>query len=211
VRTRSFTVALVLFDEVELLDFAGALQALTQCGRQWNWRPFKIVPVAARAGTVATRNQLRVEVVSDFASCPPPEVVLIPGGYARPASEDAPLVEFVASCARTSELITAVGHGVLVLARAGLADGLEIAAPRELSQPLTECAPSAKLDFERRLVDAGRIITAQGGAASIDLGLAIVSRLLGKKQALGVAQALGHELYEHETLRVDILPPTRAD
>jgi transcriptional regulator GlxA family with amidase domain len=210
VRTRSWTVALVLFDEVELLDFAGAVQALSQCGRQWNWRPFRIVPVAARAGSIATRNQLKVEVATDFASCPKPEILLVPGGYgARPASEDPSVVEFVRTHAAGCDLIAAAGHGVLVLACAGLLDGIEIAAPREIAAPLAEHAPGAKPDFDRRLVDAGRILSAQGGAASIDLGLSIVGRLLGKKQAQGVAQALGYQPDESERLRVDILPPAR--
>ena len=41
-RTSARNVTLVLFDEVEALDFAAVLQVLTQAGRHWNWRPFKI-------------------------------------------------------------------------------------------------------------------------------------------------------------------------
>jgi transcriptional regulator GlxA family with amidase domain len=210
VRTRSWTVVLLVFDEVELLDVAGSVQALSQCGRNWNWRPFKIVVVAKRAGLVSTRNQLRIEATHDFASAPEPEVLLLPGGYgARPASEDQELIDFVRERGANAELVAGLGHGTLVLARAGFLDGVEVAAQREVAELLGEVAPSARPDPTRRLVDSGRVLSAQSGAASIDLGLAIIARLLGKKQALAVSAQLGHETHEPEKLRIDILPPTK--
>lgn len=207
-RTRSWTVELVLFDEVELVDVAGAVQALTLAGRQWNWRPFKIVPVAAARGSVATRNQLRLEASEDFVSCPATEIVLVPGGYgARAAADDERTVAHVRERAAAATLCTAVGQGVLLLARAGVIGDAEVALSRELAPALLEIAPAARVDTRRRVVESGRLLTAPGGTTSIDLGLSIVARLCGKKQALGVAQELRYELPEQEQLRVDILPP----
>jgi transcriptional regulator GlxA family with amidase domain len=212
VRTRSFTVAFLLFDEVELLDVAGAIQALSQAGRQWNWRPFKVVTVAAKAGSLSTRSQLRIEAATDLASCPEAEIVLVPGGYgARAASEDAATVGFVRERGARAELVGALGQGTLVLARAGLLDGLEVSAAPELGGLLTEAAPDARLDFERRVIEAGKLITAQSGVPSIELGLRVIQRLLGEKLARAAAAALGHEMAEGAPLRVEILPPQRSE
>jgi transcriptional regulator GlxA family with amidase domain len=206
VRTRSWTVALVLFDELDLLDVSGCVQALSQAGRQWNWRPFKIVPVAAKSGVVSTRSQVRLEATADFASCPDTEIVIVPGGYgALAASEDSALVAFVQERARRADLVASVGHGALVLARACLLDGLEVASTPELGTLITQLAPSTRCDASRRVVEAGKIVTAQSGTPSIELGLVLIRRLLGPKQAQAVATALGHE--STERVRIDILPP----
>jgi transcriptional regulator GlxA family with amidase domain len=198
-------VALVLFDELELLDVAGVLQALSQAGRQWNWRPFKIVTVAARAGMVSTRSQLRIEATTDFAGCPEPELVIVPGGYgARTASDDAAIVDFVRARAPRAELTAALGHGLLLLARAGLLDGQEVAASLELGALLAEAAPSARLAAEQPVVESGKLVTAHSGAPSIELGLCIIRRLLGPKQASAVAAALAHE--SGAAVRLEILP-----
>jgi transcriptional regulator GlxA family with amidase domain len=205
-RTRSWKVALLLFDEVELLDFAGAAQVLTVAGRQWNWRPFKLLPVAGRAGSVATRSGLDVSTAA--AADVSAEILLVPGGYgARRAAEDRQFVELVHSLAERADLVAAVGYGVLLLAAAGLIGESEVAARGEIAELL---GSGVRCDPSRRVIDAGRILTAQGGAASIDLGLAIVSRLLGNKQALAVASALGYDWPEQAPLRVEVIVPEKA-
>lgn len=206
-RTRSFTVALILFDEVELLDVAGVVQALSLCGRQWNWRPFKIVPVAAKIGPIATRNQLSLAASHDLSSCPAPELILVPGGYgARVASDDGPIVEFVRQHAPAAQIAAAIGQGALVLARAGLLQGAEVAASNDVGALLSAIAPDVRCDPLRPVCESGRVLTARSGAASIDLGLAIIARLLGKKPALAVANELGHTAWQSERLEIEILP-----
>jgi transcriptional regulator GlxA family with amidase domain len=203
-------VALVLFDEVELLDVAGVVQPLSQAGRQWNWRPFRILPVAGASGAITTRNQLRLEAPLDLESCPAPEILIVPGGYgARRASEESKVVDFVREHAERAELTAAIGHGVLVLARAGLLEGLEVAATPDVGALLAALAPSARPIAERRVVEAGPILTSHSGTASIDLGLAIVGRLLGEKSARAVAAQLGHDHADRHELRIDIpeIPP----
>lgn len=205
-RTSSRNVALLLFDEVELLDVSGALGILTTAGRQWNWRPFKILAVAARAGSVDTRSQIRIESHTTFDSCDEPEILILPGGYgARRALEDTPMVEWIGRAGKKAEHCLAIGNGVLLAAKAGLCDGLEVAAGKDAAELLAELCPSARRNGTARFVDAGKLLTAPNAMGAMSASLHLVSRLLGKKQAQGVAATLGIAWAESEPGGVEIV------
>ena len=191
-RTSSRPVAVVLFDEVELLDVCGAVHALSICGRQWNFRPFKIVTVATRPGSVETRNQVRIEAQLALDACLEPEVVFVPGGYgARRALNDEKLVEWLALVGSRAEHVLAVGAGALLLAKAGLVGDSEVALPHDLSPLLAELCTTARIDTVARVVSCGKLMTASSAVAGIDMALALIEKLLGAKQARTVANAIG--------------------
>lgn len=205
-RTSSRTVALLLFDEVELLDVAGVLSVLTSAGRQWNWRPFKVHSVSARQGLVHTRSQIRIESEGTLDTCDKPELLVVPGGYgARRALEDAALVAWLRGAGTAAETIFAIGNGVLLLAKAGLCDGLEVAATRETSESLAELAPTARRNGTARFVESGKLLTTPNSHGAIEAALHVVARILGKKQAQAVASALGIAWLESEPGGVEIV------
>src|SRR5689334_18507838 len=130
-RTSSRSVALLLFDEVELLDVGALLGVLTTAGRQWNFRPFKVHAVSAQPGLVETRSQIRLESDGSFDSCEEPEILLVPGGYgARRALADESTIAWLRRAGAGAERCCGIGNGVLLLAKAGVCDGLEVAANR---------------------------------------------------------------------------------
>lgn len=194
-RTRSRSVALLVFDEVELLDVAAPLAVLSSAGRKWNWRPFKVATVAAAPGRITTRNQLVIEAGSGLDACRSPELLILPGGYgARRAQSDAALVDWVREAGAGAELVLTVGYGALLAARAGLADGQELAVPVDARELLVEAAPGAKPAVDAaHVVESKTLLSASRSGLALDLALVAVARLLGKGQARSVAAALGHD------------------
>lgn len=209
-RTSSRNVAVVLFDEVELLDVAGAVQALTLSGRHWNFRPFRVHCVAKSPGLVETRSQVRLEAVYGFERCPEPEILLVPGGYgARRAANDAELVAWVGQALDKATLVLAVSWGALIVAKTGKLANAVVAATTETGELLREIEPSISIDHVRRIVVSGRTATAASSTGGIDLGLFVVARVLGPKQALSVAQKLGYDWRGDgapDLERIEILP-----
>lgn len=204
-RTRSRSVALLLFDEVELLDVAATLAVLSSAGRKWNWRPFKVLTVARTPGRITTRNQLAIEAEHALEACPEPELLVLPGGYgARRALADRALVDWVQNAGRSAELTLAVGHGVLIAAKSGLADGQDVAVPVDARELLAEAAPTARPAVDAPgVVGSERLLSAARSATALELALAAVERLLGQGQALGVAAALGFETGKAPPLLID--------
>ena len=80
-RTSSRQVSVLLFDEVELLDFCAPVEVLSTAGRHYNFRPFKITTTSVAAGLIDTRNQVQVQATCALGACPPADVLLVPGGY----------------------------------------------------------------------------------------------------------------------------------
>jgi len=196
-RTRSRSVALLLFDEVELLDVAAPLAVLSSAGRKWNWRPFKVTTVAATPGRISTRNQLVVEAEGTLDACPEPELLILPGGYgARRAVSDSALIDWVRQAGSAAGLVMTVGHGALLAASAGLADDQELAVPLDARELLEEIAPTARAAGDAPgVVESNKLLSTARSAAALDLALTAVTLLLGRGEALGVAAALGHEMH----------------
>lgn len=191
-RTRSRAVALLLFDEVDLLDAAAVLAVLSEAGRRWNFRAFAVTPVAVAPGRVASRAQLSLEVPSPLAALEAPELVVVPGGYgARRAAEDPRVVEWLARAGAASETVLGVGTGLLLLARAGLLGDACVATPPDLRAELAALCPTATLDASLRTAESGRFVTAARGAGALDAALVVVARALGEASARAVAASLG--------------------
>jgi transcriptional regulator GlxA family with amidase domain len=204
-RTSSRSVALLLFDEVELLDVAAPAQALSLAGRQWNWRPFKLHAVALTPRSIVTRTQLSVTAEVSLDTCPAPEILVVPGGYgARKALDDEAIVSWVRAAGTTAETIGCVGYGALLLAKAGLLGDAEVSVPADALELVKGLTPNARPDALRATSESGKILSARGGGAALQLGLRIVSRCLGPKQATAVADQLGVDVDGAEPVRMRI-------
>lgn len=205
-RTRPYRLALIAFEEMDLLDVAGTLEVFSSAGRKWNWRAIKAELVATTPGLVKTRAQLQVGPAAALHTCPEPELLLIPGGYgARLALEDHALIDYLTRVRGGLTLTLAVGLGTLVAARAGLLQGAEVATTTALASELTQLDASIVPRTDARTLTAPSCITAAQNGSAIDLGLEAVARLLGKSQASGTARELGYA-WGTETLAVEILP-----
>jgi transcriptional regulator GlxA family with amidase domain len=189
---------------MDLLDIAGPLEVFSAAGRKWNWRAIKAELVSSNATPHGTRSQLQIGPAAPLSSCPDPELVLIPGGYgARLALEDRTLIEYLTRIREGLTLTLAIGLGTLVAARAGLLKDAEVATTQALQEELRTLDPSLEPRVDARILTSPRAITVAQNGAALDLGLEVVARLLGKKQASGTAQDLGYP-WGTETFAVEI-------
>jgi transcriptional regulator GlxA family with amidase domain len=185
-------VALLLFDEVELLDAAAVAQVLSVAGRHWNWRPFRVTATARQTGRVTTRGQLTLEASVDLRHCPRPEIVVVPGGYgARRFATEEDGIAWLSRVGQDATHVVAIGAGVGALGRAGLLGDEPVAASDDLVEWLGECGVR-RPDPTRRVVSSDRIFTGARSGDAVATALALVAAVLGDKQARTVAEALGH-------------------
>jgi len=191
-RTKSYATAVVLFDEVELLDVTGPISVLSSAGRQWNFQPFKIDLVAHAVGPITTRSALSLHATHDLATHSGAECLIIPGGYgARRAAESDELLAWVRRSAASAELVAAIGNGAWVLAKAGLLDDQEIAVGPDLAAEISACCPRARPNPHSALCTSGKLLSARASALGLDLSCEIVSRCFGKKLASALSASLG--------------------
>ena len=187
--TRARSVGILVFEDVEVLDFCGPFEVFSVTGRQIAPGSFNVFTVANVPGVVLARNGLSVNAQYTLAEAPPIDLLLIPGGQGtRPLMHDAPLVEWIGQRAAAAELVLSVCTGALLLAKAGLLEGLTATTHRGALGLLREVAPGTTIRDDVRYVDNGRVITSAGVAAGIDMSFHVVDRLLGRETATAAAR-----------------------
>jgi transcriptional regulator GlxA family with amidase domain len=194
-------VAVLLFDEVEVLDFAGPFEVFGVTGKRANQTPFEVFTVAEGDETISARNGLLITPTHSFASAPDPHVLVVPGGFGtRRQMNNSVVTEWVRQKAATAEVILSVCTGALILARAGLVAGLEITTHHGAFDLLEQTAPEAVVRRDKRFLDNGRIITSAGISAGIDAALHVVGKLLGSDVARETAEYMEYDWREGATL-----------
>ena len=145
---------------------------------------FNAFTLAEIPGTVRAVNGLKIVPNHALESAPAPDVLVVPGGLGTRALLQQPsLLEWVRLRARRAEITMSVCTGALVLAKAGMLDGLRVTTHHQALDLLQELAPAAMVDPARRFHDNGRILTVAGISAGIDCSLHVVARLLGAAAA----------------------------
>jgi transcriptional regulator GlxA family with amidase domain len=177
-------VSLLLFDEAEVLDVAGPYEVFSIAGRRHGLDPFQVALVAADSGPVTLRNGFRVLPHFIFATAPPAEILVVPGGHGtRREIHNPRMIEWLGQAARKAELVLSVCTGALLLGKAGLLDGLDATTHHLAMDLLREIAPRARVREGERFLDNGRVVVAAGVSAGIDMSLHVVERLLGAELA----------------------------
>jgi transcriptional regulator GlxA family with amidase domain len=187
-------VAILVFDDVEILDFAGPFEVFAVTDELRAHDEFHVFTVSELRATIRARNGLKI--VPDFTleNCPPAHVLVIPGGQGtRSLLNRQLLLEWVRKQARGAEVVMSVCTGALVLGRAGLLDGLRATTHFQCFDLLRQHAPAAVLAPEERFTDNGKICTSAGISAGIDLSLHVVGRLLGQEAADTTARYMEYE------------------
>ena len=189
-------VAILMFDDVEVLDFAGPFEVFSVTSElSKGERPFAVSTVAEHPGAVNARNGLSVNPDCTISDCPPPDILIVPGGQGtRKLIDNSAVINWIKDCARTAELVLSVCTGSLLLAKADLLEGLAATTHHRALELLRELAPNTTIIENQRFVDNGKIITSGGIAAGIDMSLHVVGKLLGTAQAEQTAEHMEYKI-----------------
>ena len=148
--------------------------------------------LALEPGPKRTENGSLVLVVeAALSDLPDPEVVIVPGGLGtRSLMDDEAMLDWLRRAHQTSAWTTSVCTGSLLLAAAGILDGVE-ATTHWLE--LETLARYRARPVERRVVEQGKIITAAGVSAGIDMALTLAGRIAGEQVAQAIQLAIEYD------------------
>lgn len=184
------TFGILMFDDVEVLDFAGPYEVLTEARDARN-QACCSVTLAAPALEVRCRGGLRVRADAVLGETPPLDLVIVPGGPGTRAEGAVlnRLVEFVREQHARRVPIASVCTGAFVLARAGLLDGLSATTHHDWMDALRAAHPRVHV-VSGKVVDHGDVITSGGIASGIDLALHLLGRWFGMEVRARAAERL---------------------
>src|SRR5262245_47236146 len=182
-------VAILIFDEVEVLDFTGPFEVFAVAGRSREQKPFEVFTVAEKSGAVITRNGMSVNPRYTISACPQAEILIVPGGMGtRREMHNQALIDWIKDFSGKADLTISVCTGSLLLAKAGLLDGVSATTRWAAIELLREVAPRSTILENRQFIDNGRVMTSAGVSAGIDLSLYAVGKLLGEESAAETAR-----------------------
>jgi transcriptional regulator GlxA family with amidase domain len=179
-REPDMQIAIFLFDRLTALDAVGPYEVLSRLPDA------QVTFVAQEPGLKHTdTHQLALLATASLREVPSPDVVLVPGGRVEQPElmDDGPVHEWLRAAHESSTWTASVCTGSLILAAAGLLMG------RRATTHWTALEELARLGAEpmaERVVFDGKLVTAAGVSAGIDMALALAARIAGEQ----VAQAI---------------------
>jgi len=187
------TYGLLVFDEVEELDFAGPWEVFTTSAILRGGGDGALL-LAERPDPVRCAKGLRVLPDRVLDDHPPLDVLLVPGGRgARVVQPRNPAVTgWVARAAAAAPWVAGVCTGAFLLHAAGVARGRRVATHRDYEDALERQGDVVVVRDARYVVD-GDLVTSQGVSAGIDAALWLVGRLHGRDHARRVRRELQYE------------------
>ena len=180
-------IAIGLYDGFTALDAIGPYQVFT------NVPGVEVVLCAERAGPLLDDNRLlRFDIEHSFDDVTAPDLLLVPGGIItrRLAAERAPVVEWIEREHPNTTWTTSVCTGALLLGAAGVLEG-KVATTHWCSYDAL--AGYGATPTEQRVVRAGKVWTAAGVSAGIDLALTIVGEVFGPEMAQAVQLGIEYD------------------
>lgn len=188
----SQTIAVVLYDDVLLLDVAGPIEVFSVANRYLPVAHHYQVRTYAPGGR-PVRSSCGLVLQADAALPQVPEaaaLLLVPGGPGAYARQQPELATWLAAHARQARRWGAVCTGAFLLGAAGLLDGHRCTTHWNYQARLASEYPATRVEPDQIYVADGALLTTGGVTAGIDMALAVVAQDHGKETALEVAKVL---------------------
>ncbi|XEC94088.1 GNAT family N-acetyltransferase [Paenibacillus tarimensis] len=205
-------VAVLVYEQVDALDVTGPFDAFAVAS---NWGQEFLVYTVALESKTPIRTISGLTILPEFASseCPTPDILIVPGGWgARKEMHNEKLTDWINETSQCATFTLSVCTGALLLAKAGLLEGLRATTNKRAMDLLIEAAPvSATLIENVRYVDNGRIITSAGVTAGIDAALHLIAKLHGEERAIDTASRLEHDWRREPSESLSIRRATDED
>jgi transcriptional regulator GlxA family with amidase domain len=201
-------VGILVFPEVEVLDFCGPFEVfsvtrLNEERRREEPSPYEVILIAERKETVVATGGLKVVSDDSLDDCPPLDVLVVPGGWGtrREMTNDR-LITWIAERGRQVTTLTSVCTGSLLLGKAGLLDGKRATTHWRVLEDMRRLFPSVDVIEDQHVVEEGYMITSAGISAGIDMALRVVARHHGDAVAQATARFMEYPFPENNHRRV---------
>ncbi|MDZ7930033.1 DJ-1/PfpI family protein [Rhodococcus sp. NPDC076796] len=193
----SRSVAILMFDDVEVLDACGPFEVFSVANRvaerTGSAAPFEVTLVGIEDRAVVARGGMRIGVDTTIDDPRGYDVVVVPGGVVDAVSADGRVLQWLKGLRSDAELVASVCTGAFVLAAAGLLDERPVTTHWEDLELLRESWPALVVHEGVRYIDHGDLATSAGISAGLDLALHLVARWSGADHALATAGQMDYD------------------
>jgi len=206
-RGKQRTFGILLYPDVEAVEccgpydiFAGA--RVDEELRRESQSPIRVLLISNNREPVTSAGGMRILPDVDFATCPPLDVLLVPGGPGtRAVMNEQRYLDFIRKQAEQVERIASIGTGSLVLGAAGLLNGLSATTHWRARDFFRSKFPGTTLERDLRVVVDGQMMTSSSIYAGMEMSLMLVAHYYGEEVARNVAQHMEYAYPEANNRR----------
>jgi len=181
VYSKQYNVAILIYEGVYLLDFAGPLEIFNDAMINDSVPAFNVYLVSPEGTRVKAHTGTEITPQYSILNSPQPDILVIPGGDLS-IGKDKQIGKWIISTSEKSQITMSVCTGAFILADLGLLNGKEATTWYGAKTKLQKNYPEIKV-VDKRYTDNGKIITTAGISAGIDGALYVVEKLYGKEIA----------------------------
>jgi len=188
---KKINVGILIFDEVEVLDFAGPFEVFSrtrllkgaESRRSDESAPFNPFTVSIDTKPLTATGGLKIIADYTFNNFPKIDILIVPGGYGtRTLLNNEILLKWIKAVSDKANITASVCTGSLLLAKAGLLEGKRATTHWGAIEALKSISKDIQVITERRVVN-DEIITSAGVSSGIDMAFMIVENLYGEEVA----------------------------
>ena len=183
-------IGIYLYDEAEVLDFAGPFEVFSTASRVSRQTPPFNVFLLGEKRKVSARGNFCVETHYTIDRHPELDLVLVAGGVHTEEMHRPPMQEWLKEVSQKATITSSVCTGVFLLAAAGVVTNHRVTTHWEDIPALEKDFPNLTVVREKRWIEDGNIITSGGISAGIDMSLHLVRRLTSEDLALRTARQM---------------------
>lgn len=189
-------IGIYVYDEVEVLDFAGPYEVFTTAARvNARLEPhapklFDVFLIAEKEGTVSARANFNIQPHYTIQNHPKVDVLIVPGGVHTRELEKPQVIEWIAKSNTQTRVTASVCTGAFLLAKAGILQDQSCTTHWEDIPDLRAMFPALDVKEDVPWVDNGHMVTSAGISAGIEMALHLVTKLAGKELALKTARQM---------------------
>ena len=187
------TIAILAMPGVQLLDVSGPLDVFAEANVRAGISAYRLIVGACTAGPLVSSSGLRLtpDFVAGRDSHEPIDTLLVAGcPNVTEVSLSPVTLAWLRQVAKKSRRFGSVCSGAFALAAAGLLDGARVTTHWAVAETLARAFPAVTVEEDAIQIRDGKVRTAAGVTAGLDLALALVEEDLGRDIALSVASQL---------------------
>ena len=200
----SINIGIYVYDDVEVLDFAGPYEVFTTATRMHMRNSlddralFNVFTIGRTTSPITARAGLKVDPDYSISDHPVMDCLIVPGGVVTAELEKPDVIYWISGQSEPERVVASVCTGAFLLAKTGKLAGKQVTTHWEDIDDLKEMFPSIDVLTTLRWVDEGPFVTSAGISAGIDMSLHLVERLHSRKLAERTARQLDFDWTEND-------------
>lgn len=194
---KQWIVGILLFNEVEVLDFAGPFEVFSiTTYPDTNKKPFIVKTISETGDIISARNGLKIKPDYNFNDVINFNILIIPGGYGAEEIEiyNSKVIEWIKNKIDNVDILASVCTGSFLLGKTGILDNKNATTHWMDIERFQNEFPKIRVHKNLKYIEDDKIITSGGISAGINMSFYIIEKLLNKDIAKNTAKRMEYDI-----------------